>query len=143
MANENTTTAFIHKFRTGIMMSIALLAGLSGAGIENSIIFAAGVVSAVAFGIYLVAQQLMHKQFIIATFIATTLGALLPVFSFAFMMTKAALAASASLALFLLFIGSSTEIEKKTFKDGFKAIATVIVMMVVTFIVGVLIKPIL
>ena len=143
MAKEEATKVFLHKFRLGLSLSIGLLSGMTGASIPNITIFAAGIANAASFGVYSAFQQFTHKHSVIATFIASTIGALLPVSSYAFMTTKAALAASMALAFFLLFVASSTAVENKTFKDGIKNIGMIFLIATLTFIVGILIRPML
>jgi len=143
MAKEEATKVFLHKFRLGLSLSIGLLSGMTGASIPNITIFAAGIANATALGVYSAFQQMTHKRSVIITFIASTVGALLPVSSYAFMKTNAALVASMALTVFLLFAASSTSLENKTFKDGIKNIGMTFLIAILTFIVGILIRPML
>ncbi len=143
MKRDDATRVFLHRFRLGLSLSIGLLSGMTGASIPNITIFAAGVANATAFGVYSAFQQLKHKHSVIATLIASMLGAFLPVSPYAFMATKAALVASIGLASFLLFVASSTSFENKSFKDGIKTVGMTLLTVLATYAAGILIKPIL
>ncbi len=131
---EDVARNVAESFCTGISINITLIVGLAGAGIDNSIIFLSGVATAFALAASSFIKGLLAKNVYFLAFLGTFFGGFTPALTFAFIPTpRIALLISSLFALFLVFVISSSAVEKKTYKDGFKAVILLAMQIAIVY----------